>query len=348
MIPYYILLVVILICIVLEQGSKSPRKRARVLMVSLIPVFLLLAFRTQEVGTDTANYFRAYTELSSVSIQSAFYTTDHFEPGYVCLNILLSKISNDPQTLLIAYALIVCISIYNFLNRTSQRHCLALLFLITLGFFQFAMTGIRQTLAMSILLWTYPLLINRKLLKFVLVVLLAMSFHKSAIIFVPAYFIANIKITRLNIAKMFVAILLLFFFADKLLLSAADIMEYNYGIEETGNGFIFFAMILIITLLCVNGRDRILNVNKYNRIAININFLSMALWCIRLVSRTAERVSLYFLPFTCVALEEYLSTRKPQIRNFYITCAVFLSISLFLYRLSGNNDLNNYQFCFGQ
>ena len=36
-----------------------------------------------------------------------------------------------------------------------------------------------------------------------------------------------------------------------MLLSAAEVMEYNYGIEETGNGYIFFAIVLLIAILCL-------------------------------------------------------------------------------------------------
>lgn len=74
----------------------------------------------------------------------------------------------------------------------------------------------------------------------------------------------------------------------------------------------------------------------------------MALWCVRLISRTAERVSLYFMPYTYIALEEYISTRSKQDRHIYLLVAVILSSTLFIYRLMGQEQFNQFKFYFEQ
>ena len=66
----------------------------------------------------------------------------------------------------------------------------------------------------------------------------------------------------------------------------------------------------------------------------------------RLVSRTAERVSLYFMPYTYVALEEYLSALPSKNKKQYTIIAILLASFLCLKRLSSADEFNNFKFFF--
>lgn len=346
MIPYLLMLVIMIMCIVAEDGCQEEKRRKRIFKIALIPLFILIAFKADTIGSDTQNYMRAFNMMESSSLTEVFLIYENFEPGYVYLTWILSKLSQEQQILLICLGLIVCVSLYRFINYTAKNRCLALFFFVTLGFFQFAMSGIRQTIAICIILWAYPYIRERKLIKFCIVILIAMQFHKSSVIFVPAYFISDLKLSTKNVIIMVAVMCVILFSADMLLLSVADVMDYNYGVEETGNGQIFLMIVLLITVLCYVNRNQLMRFNKNNRILINMNFISLSLWFVRLVSRTAERVSLYFMPYTYVALEEYISTQSRQNRNTLMAAAVILSSVLYIYRISGQSELNDFKFFF--
>lgn len=345
MIPYIIMILIIIACIIAEYGNNDERQSRKYLKIALLPVFVLIAFKSEDIGSDTSNYIRIFNNTKDFSLDYSLSIFPEVEKGYIIINYILSRICKNSQIILIFVGLMVYVSLYKFIIRTARLKSLALFFFVTLGFFQFAMSGIRQTIAICIILWAYPYIKERRLVYFALFIALAMMFHKSAIVFAPTYFIAHMKLKQNNILLMFAGMFILFLMADKLLLSAADVMDYNYGIEKTGNGYIFFFIVCIITYICLKNKDLILRQNRNNVILLNINFISLALWVVRLISRTAERVSLYFMPYTYVALEEYLSSSYHEDRKKLITITILLTSILFFYRISGQPELSNFEFC---
>lgn len=343
--PYTLMLIIIVVCFIGEYNHSAPKTKNKYFILALIPVFILISFKSREIGADTERYLNAYDEMSSLSSVDSYHDT-RVEIGFRYLMFILSRYFQWSQTLLITTGVIVCTSLYFFIKRTATNYSLLLFFFVTLGFFQFAMSGIRQIIAVSIILWSFPYIFKRNFIKFGLVVAVAYLFHKSSIIFLLAYFIADIKLTKTKLFLIFAALIAIILSMESILLSAAELLEYNYGVEKTDNGYVFFAIVLIITLLVLATRESLINHNPTNKIAVNINIISFALWCARLISRTVERISLYFMPYTYLALEEYLMTRRENFRSFYISVAIICSFALFMIRISGQPTLCEYTFCF--
>ena len=72
---------------------------------------------------------------------------------------------------------------------------LSLALYICFGFYSFIFSGLRQAIALAITYISYDFIKKRQLWKFTLTILVASTFHKSAIFFLPAYFIAQLKVT---------------------------------------------------------------------------------------------------------------------------------------------------------
>lgn len=348
MIPYYIMLLVVIICALIEENLYSDAEKRKIFIFALLPVYCLLAFKDASIGGDTASYLGSYETLAEFHDLSSLdmWGYKRIEWGYKMYLMMLTSLFSNPQYLLIVSSLFVCLTLYHYINRTSTNKSLALFFFVSMGFFQFAMSGIRQTLAICIVLWSYRFIVQKKLWKFAIVVLLAMQFHKSAVVFAPVFYIANMQVSKKTVSLMFIGMFVLLFTADKLLLSAADIMNYDYGVESTGNGYQFFAIVFFITVLIVKNREYLQGLRDSNSMMINVNFVSLALWVVRLISRTAERVSLYFMPYTYVALEEYLSALPSNKRKQYTIIAIVLASFLCLKRLSDAEEFNNFKFFF--
>ena len=350
MLPYYVYILILFICIFVEENTNGVKAKDRVFKCALAPYFILMAFKCSDIGSDTRDYFASFSLMADcdfshfLSFNEMGY--ERIEKGYKLLIWLLSRITPDAQILLLVTAIISSMALYYYIKETASNRSLALFFFITLGFFQFAMSGIRQTIAISITLFGYRYLKDRNLVKLVTITIVAMLFHKSAIFFTPMFYVAGIKLNSKNITLSMIGMLVLYFGAERLLFTAADVLDYNYGIEETGNGFIFFAIVLLITILSLNSRRELLLARPLNKIIININIISLAIWTLRLMSRTAERVSLYFMPYSYIALEQYLSTRKKGNKYVFILVAFVLCSFLCLRRLSRDDDFNTFHFFF--
>lgn len=349
MIPYIVYLVFLFICVFLDESYRAEKQKLTLLKLALVPYFVLMVFKDASIGSDTPDYFMSFEAMAKYDFYNFLsfeeYGYERIEKGFKLLIWLLTRITPDGHILLLVTAVISSVAIFSFIKDHATNKSLALFFFITLGFFQFAMSGIRQTIAISIIIFGLHYLRKKKLLKYSIVVLLAMQFHKSALFALPLYFVADLEINRKTLIRMIVACVVLYFAGDMLLLEAAELTKYNYGIEQTENGIVFFIIVLLITVLGVSKRFDLLKAKTSNRLVLNANYISLALWALRLVSRTAERVTLYYMPYTYVVLEQYLSTRKNN-KILFIILAMAVSTFLFIRRISRDSDFNEFSFYF--
>lgn len=343
-IPYLVMLLVVLICIGREGSCKTERAKNWNLMMALIPVFVLIAFKAECIGTDTSNYLN-YLSSFGDEINYGEDGEKAMELGFQYLMIVLNRITDNSQSLLVTLGGLTVISLYCFIKQTARNWCLALYFFICLGFFQFVMTGIRQSMAIEIMLLAYPFIKKRKIVLYMMMVALAFLFHKSAIVCAPMYLIANMKINKRNTVLMVVSMTILFIFSEKLLLTASDLMNYDYGIERTDNGFVFLFIVLLITYFAHRNKKNLLARSPETKHQFNSNYVSVILWIVRMVSRTVERLSLYFMPYTYVLLEQTISSQPKNRRTSCMMIVLVVVTALFIYRLSYQNDINDFIFC---
>ncbi|QBO59676.1 EpsG family protein [Chryseobacterium salivictor] len=344
---FIIFFMVFLRVFVFNSWQMRDKEKLMFTILALIPITVISGFRNEKIGPDTENYKSMFQDIADGNYD------DRIEPGYIYFNKLLQFFTSDSQWLFIIVAVFLSVSIGTFVYKNARDPFLAILFFVTLGLFQFSLSGIRQTIAVAITLLSMELIKKRKLFWFLGLIFLASMFHKSALFFIPAYFIAHRNVTVKNVIIYFFGFTAIYFSAEFFLLKAADILELNYGVEETNNGGVFFSIVLLITVLGFRNRKRIVavhsNSNKgiksSNIIFINLNFISLLLWAIRLVSRTAERLTFYYMPSTYLLLEEYVSsikTKKNRL-NAYIIITV-MAVTLFIYRIKSDSSLVPYSF----
>ena len=167
------------------------------LVISFIPLFIFGAFRVN-FGYDYEAYQSIFDLVKSSHGQ---YDGIRAEIGYLKLNELMPTF----RILLIVTTTLTCTSyIFLFYKIIPEKYSwLAIILLFLSGdktiFFMFS--GIRNAISISILIFTIPLLEKRKLLPYMLCMILASLFHKTAFIYFPlAYFVSSNKnITRKEI-----------------------------------------------------------------------------------------------------------------------------------------------------
>lgn len=118
------------------------------------------------------------------------------------------------------------------------------------------------------------------------------------------------------------------------------------GLKKPEMDIFFFIIVLLITIGGICNREAILQQNINNKYALNLNFISFSLWGLRLISRTAERVTLYYMPYSYLLLEEVVMSQKNRTKQLYLFIVTLLAISLFFYRLSKDSSISPYIFFF--
>lgn len=174
-----------------------PRRRylnRKILLALGVSYLCLLAMcRGAACGNDTDDY-RAFF-LKMVSQRDLWYALRHtsFEPLFAALTFFLSRLARDPQILIVITALFSFAVTGRFFAKYSSAPCLSLYLFFTLQIFDFYISGIRQTMAMTVLLLAYEALDRKKNIWSLLLILLAGLFHRTAWLWFLVFFLLRIK-----------------------------------------------------------------------------------------------------------------------------------------------------------
>ena len=164
-------------------------------------LFLYAALRAHGLQPDIpvyVDYYNKYSKLSLIQILG-FFGSDHKDPFYYVFSWLFSRIFPNAQWWLAFVALVYIIAFGVLVYRESENPILSFLAFLALGYFEFSLSGLRQTLALSFTMLSFFSIKKKKWKSFVFMVLLASLFHRSALIFLIVYPIAHIKLGRTHV-----------------------------------------------------------------------------------------------------------------------------------------------------
>ena len=327
-----------LICCILPVISflffdKHKKKSFFYIFILLLPLFFLLAFKSDNIGADTKSYNRMFEMMKNGTFnQEASF--DSIEPGYKYFLMLLTKISYDPHIQYVVCAVFFHLGLSYFIYKNTKISSLFVLFYMCFGLYIFYMSGLRQSIAITICLIAFSQAKQKHFFGFLLLVGLATLFHKSAVIFIFVYILSLYKFTK-KIIPIYVGILIaVFVLGYPILFASSYFFDSKYGIEDARNGYVFIFIILMITIISFVLFKKLIKDEEDNAIIIQLNLVSACFWILRFFSRTAERPSLYFLPFTIILIERiFLLIKNDSARRITKFVLVSFSVLYFLYRL---------------
>ena len=183
---------------------KNEKRDLIVLSIIFFLFFILLCLRNTFGFLDLPNYYVFFSEIKSESFLSLLKGTHFIKPhsswniesGYVWLNWIIAKAGFGFQGILIVQALVVSLSLFLFVKRYSLNPCFAIFFYLCIRGLNDHTYIVRQSFAFAILLFAVPAVLNRKLIRFLLIVALAVLFHRTAISFLLVYPLSYIKVNR--------------------------------------------------------------------------------------------------------------------------------------------------------
>lgn len=193
----YLIIVCFLLFSFFFNVDKNEKSKKRWLIFTFLILTFVSAIRSYTVGVDTSQYYSAFKVITGIEWEQ--FKLTRYEIGFFYLNKIISLFSNNPQSLLIITSIIIIPSVGYIIYKYSNNVVFSTLLYVLLNIFFFHMTGMRQSIAISILLFSIPLLEKKKYLKFCFMVVLASLFHSSSIIFLLAIILDKIKYNNKNI-----------------------------------------------------------------------------------------------------------------------------------------------------
>lgn len=313
-----------------ESNVKSIKKT--LMFLSILPMVLIYVLRYKYVGVDTIGYVRFFQDEIREYTFTQLISQDlmRVEVGYRLYVKLISLFSDNYTVYFLFNAIIIFGSIYRFVLKYTENPFVFLFLFMTLGTYSFFETGLRQALAMSICLWAVDFIKNKKLIKFLLTVGLAFLFHKSAAIFLLMYPLTYLK-SRNAIFTVYAVLSVVFAGGFALFQSFFnELVGYEYSVEYTGNGQIFLILLFVLFVFAYS-------INKNGKLPLNdfllhFTLVTCIMWILRLISRTAERISFYFIFGFYAYFSNSTVARKSEVKIVIQTILLLICFALFVYR----------------
>ena len=318
------------------SANKLGRRRWFALFIAALPMFVLIGFRNQTIGSDTAAYIYYFCGIDKLDWKYIFDATT-MEPGYILFTKLIGVFTDSPLVYQVCCAMVYCIAVTTFANQLERSHFAFLYFFATLGVYTFMFTGTRQSLALSICLLSYVFIKKRKILPFSIIIAIAFFFHKSSILFAVAYIVYSMPFGIFSVLLYALMALLLYFNIGVVQEWFNDQLNYDYGVESTNSGLLFLAIVFLITVFAIFTIYGYRRESKESVGALNISMIALVFWVVRLATRVAERPSYYFLVFTMVILAYGINSIN--IRDQRIIIGIIIGVfcmAMYMYRFTTN------------
>lgn len=248
------------------------------LTIAFLHLMFMHTFFDASLFPDLSNYYEYFNSFGNN------YEAVKLEIGWYFLNRVLHSISNNNFILLFFVSFVMLLSYIITINRYSAIPWLSI-FIILCTVFYDSLFVLRQHLAIPICLMSIPYIIERKPIKFILLTLLAVSFHYSALVWFLAYFIYLLNINKGFYLKIIIFSSLLYFFMEIILnnviMLTTNIRAYTVSNNTGGAGALKSAVVNLsiigLSLFCFGNPDRITGYNKLffqlTVVAFFINFI---------------------------------------------------------------------------
>ena len=325
---------------------------------SILVLMFLSAFRAESVGNDTHEYLRIFREIAEISDSGSRY-----EIGYVWLNKIISFISNNPQSIIIVTSVIIFYSYGHFMWKYSKSPWLSLFIFFAFNGFAFALSGIRQSMALVILLYSYDYFQKKKYIKSLICILFATTFHITAILFIIIFLWRRIKINMRTICFAIIGGIFCYYLFS-IILQYIYVLFPTYELYYDGGKYfgdtrlasvINLMIILIIFCFCYIAlfdkyyKERIDNSEIINNNYMLLLFLvALIINIIALKLNLLDRAALYFSIFSIILLPNALHVLPKEKRIFYTPIIILLLyvyyVIILIYRPEWNS-IYPYSFC---
>lgn len=189
-----ILLVMVLLRFCLPQDT--PKNRRIFVGASCMLFVFFAACRAPEVGRDTALFLDVFDKLHGRGFLDAQIFSSWVEPGFRLLCWLLGQFTANGQWLVVVTAVMIHVSVCVFIYRHSRNPYLSCFLYLTLMLYPWYLNVMRQALAISVLLFAWQPFKQKRFLRFSFLVLLAATFHTSALVFVVCPLLTLIPVTK--------------------------------------------------------------------------------------------------------------------------------------------------------
>lgn len=295
------------------------------LALAAIPMILVSGLRW-ETGVDHMNYFYVFTNI-------LYNLNTHVEIGYKLLCEAILLFTEDMSVMFFVCSVITVTLTMISIKRSSSNIFISTFLYIAMGFFFYSMNSIRHFIALAIFMFAFKYLKERKLLKYLIAIVIAAAFHKIALIAIPIYFIFNIKFKAYWYAIFSGALIVVFITHNQIL---EFVYKFAFGFYKDYNGatigisYVNIFITLALSIMAFLYRKPLLERNKANIILMNSAYFGLMFFAFCGWIPVYTRIGQYCTILSLFLIPEILGCEtRPKIKRLY-NIGLIAGFSIFL------------------
>lgn len=334
-------------------------KRSNKVIVGMsLAIPMLVGALRYGVGTDYTTYVAIYDQLSQLSLpQYLSLQSLDVEIGFYLLVQISSFLTGN---YLLLFAISSFLTVYFFylgLKKYDIRQKASVYFLYLTIVFPFSFNSVRQGIAISICFYAFSFIIERVPKKYLLWILAASVFHKSALFLLPFYFINrfvkknkkgkyNFILVKSLLLAMGIYLVLPYMYELLQTLSVFDKYSAYQTIIAEGNNYIFYLKIALLGIILLFYK-RITAFNEINIYFLIFFILDIVLSTLGFASPFVKRIALYFSlfsPLLLFAIPDVFSDRLGKFISYALLLLYGVVYFYLAFYVMGQSDIMPYRF----
>ena len=296
---YTAMMAAVLILAFLMRGDKPENKSY--IWLSCFLMFALCGLRdVHSIGVDSASsYIRIFHEIGAQPWDDLLIYNDNNAGFYYLLKTCHTLTGGDYQAFYILYTAFF-MGVFGWLiSKYSVNPVQSFAYFWGLLCYIFLFDGIKQGIAMAFVTLAFDAIVERRPIRYILLCAAAWWVHAPALIFAPAYLIAEMKPGRMYLVFLAAMLAFVFRFREEIL----ELMLQYYGTEMQMNDMRFLANKVLIMLVIVAAALVLRPPAEGDRVyGILMQFMGIAIVIQTFASynNTFERLANYYFQFCVV------------------------------------------------
>ena len=323
MLPYYLLIFFPFFCEWVEyilhpnrEHISSGKRSNFPIIVFFVIWFVMLALRhSTKCGWDLPQYEYYFYNVAELSFFEIFESYDT-EQLFFVFNWIVAYINPDFRLFLVVAAFLCTGVVGWFYYKKSEFSLLTILLFITNSCFVMFYSGLRQSLALLLVVPAYYFTIKKRLFPFILTVILAKYIHNSAIMLALLYPVFHIPLRSKHFLLIMASVALFFLLKVPLFNYVAHFLSDNdkfsnvYAVE-TGASSVWFMFLLFLMYSFL-----LLDDSKMNSESLGLRNILVILTLVQSfasVNALAMRMNYYYILLLPVILPNLMN--HPKVGN---------------------------------
>lgn len=343
---------IVFLILVLGYFQKSGKIGTKTYCCVIGVIFAIVTgLRSVNVGSDTTVYYLGYEDLKTISTLPEAISY-HGDIAYYTFAWLMARGGVPFWGLTLAVACLFYYSVSKLIYRYSEDKALSYLILMAFNFFQFSMTGIRQTIALAFALFALyeAFKPDYKLLKILIYIAVGYLFHNSCAVFLLLLPMLVFK-HKYNKGLVFLSVLIVlagFVFRTSIMgmmisLSSDTRFEF-YDMENTGAGFTTYIMYFLIYIILLYNMKSYADETRRGTLDLWLMVATLLFQGTVLIQSVMFRVAWYFAISLVVILPQIIKTFSQQNKTIANFTAYALILFMYLGITIGSAHVVPYQF----